>query len=406
MLKAQGTTATGTFSRSMPPLPGGAPSVQHTRTRWWILAGLLGLVCASADGLLLAVGVRMRSTPTGTRHGGLARVPASDAGRGAEAGAGASTAGCTVEAGLRAPAQGPGRTESRAEDARVARPRQNAATPQSAAPSDPAPPAITAADRPPRASMLLEPRSRPARPEVNTGDPPAGDVRSPGSELFARKWLPDDPRCHGGDGLGPVYNAASCLDCHYLGAPGGAGPADQNVELATGIGYIPPPGGAVGIPVIRFAGNAALDMLATRPVHDDLVQDSPGLPRWQRAPSSIVSALIRTTAVGVTTSVPNPDRLPPPQRVSSARFGRRHATARSPLGRHGPRRPSDPGRAARGRVQGGGEPVRDDSRGGQPHGTQYAPPVRYRPDRWAGPTGSSRGRPGNSRPQPGGGSIA
>ena len=56
--------------------------------------------------------------------------------------------------------------------------------------------------------------------------------RSPlGRELFAREWLPHDPRCHGGDGLGPVYNETSCLACHGQAAPGGGGPEDKNVEI-------------------------------------------------------------------------------------------------------------------------------------------------------------------------------
>jgi mono/diheme cytochrome c family protein len=59
-----------------------------------------------------------------------------------------------------------------------------------------------------------------------------------GQELFTRQWRPNDPRCHGGDGLGPVYNATSCVDCHNHGGPGGGGPAERNVELATGIGYM------------------------------------------------------------------------------------------------------------------------------------------------------------------------
>ncbi len=65
----------------------------------------------------------------------------------------------------------------------------------------------------------------------------AADDVALGRELFSRKWLPNDPRGHGGDGLGPVYNATSCVECHSLGGPGGGGPASQNVELATGIGY-------------------------------------------------------------------------------------------------------------------------------------------------------------------------
>ena len=52
-----------------------------------------------------------------------------------------------------------------------------------------------------------------------------------GRELFARQWTANDPRCHGGDGLGPVYNATSCLACHYLGGAGGSGPASRNVIL-------------------------------------------------------------------------------------------------------------------------------------------------------------------------------
>jgi hypothetical protein len=52
-----------------------------------------------------------------------------------------------------------------------------------------------------------------------------------GHDLFAREWRPNDSRARGGDGLGPVYNASSCLACHSQGAPGGAGPASTNVNL-------------------------------------------------------------------------------------------------------------------------------------------------------------------------------
>lgn len=70
-------------------------------------------------------------------------------------------------------------------------------------------------------------------------DPPPGQARRVelaarrGRELFARQWLPDDARSRGGDGLGPVYNERSCLNCHDQGGPGGAGPADKNIELIT-----------------------------------------------------------------------------------------------------------------------------------------------------------------------------
>ena len=45
--------------------------------------------------------------------------------------------------------------------------------------------------------------------------------------------MPNDLRSHSGDGLGPVYNETSCVACHNLGAPGGAGPESKNVVLIT-----------------------------------------------------------------------------------------------------------------------------------------------------------------------------
>ena len=94
----------------------------------------------------------------------------------------------------------------------------------------------------PRADNRLPPAAGPmeAPPSVAAGaaDPPSRDRRSLGREFLARTWLAKDTRCHGGDGLGPVYNATSCVDCHNQGGPGGGGPADRNVQLAAGIGYM------------------------------------------------------------------------------------------------------------------------------------------------------------------------
>ena len=54
-----------------------------------------------------------------------------------------------------------------------------------------------------------------------------------GKVLFAKDWVPNDPKSPGGDGLGPVYNETSCVACHGQGAPGGAGPGSKNVVLVT-----------------------------------------------------------------------------------------------------------------------------------------------------------------------------
>ncbi len=44
------------------------------------------------------------------------------------------------------------------------------------------------------------------------------------------RWTAHDPLA-GGDGLGPVFNASSCVDCHQPGRTGGGGPTDKNVTV-------------------------------------------------------------------------------------------------------------------------------------------------------------------------------
>jgi len=50
-----------------------------------------------------------------------------------------------------------------------------------------------------------------------------------GKVLFEHEWTVDDPLA-GGDGLGPVYNATSCVACHFQGGVGGGGPNQHNVN--------------------------------------------------------------------------------------------------------------------------------------------------------------------------------
>ena len=51
-----------------------------------------------------------------------------------------------------------------------------------------------------------------------------------GAALFNHEWAPNDPLTKG-DGLGPVFNAKSCVDCHSQGGPGGGGPLNKNVTV-------------------------------------------------------------------------------------------------------------------------------------------------------------------------------
>ncbi len=50
-----------------------------------------------------------------------------------------------------------------------------------------------------------------------------------GQALFEHEWQVNDPLSHGGDGLGPVFNAKSCVTCHFQGGVGGAGPGKNNI---------------------------------------------------------------------------------------------------------------------------------------------------------------------------------
>jgi hypothetical protein len=123
---------------------------------------------------------------------------------------------------------------------------------------------------------------RPARgTAAGASRPAAADPISLGRKLFARQWLVKDPRCHGGDGLGPVYNATSCLQCHGQGGPGDAGSADRNVELITGIGYIVRPGVKLVTSRLTLPGfpgddpSRALEVFMS-PERDHLVKVHPG----------------------------------------------------------------------------------------------------------------------------------
>jgi CxxC motif-containing protein (DUF1111 family) len=62
-------------------------------------------------------------------------------------------------------------------------------------------------------------------------------VAEAGRTLFLHEWTPNDPLCANGDGLGPVYNANSCVACHSKGGIGGSGDREFNV---TTFSVVPP----------------------------------------------------------------------------------------------------------------------------------------------------------------------
>ena len=54
-----------------------------------------------------------------------------------------------------------------------------------------------------------------------------------GRDLFQRRWQAKDPLCPQGDGLGPLFNAVSCVSCHHQAGSGGGGDNNFNVDLLT-----------------------------------------------------------------------------------------------------------------------------------------------------------------------------
>jgi len=56
----------------------------------------------------------------------------------------------------------------------------------------------------------------------------SASTRKAGRDLFEREWQVNDPLAQG-DGLGPVFNAKSCVACHNQGGVGGGGGNEFNV---------------------------------------------------------------------------------------------------------------------------------------------------------------------------------
>src|SRR5436309_14173089 len=54
-------------------------------------------------------------------------------------------------------------------------------------------------------------------------------TKQAGYELFTHEWEANDPLAHG-DGVGPVFNAKSCVSCHFRGGVGGGGDNSRNVR--------------------------------------------------------------------------------------------------------------------------------------------------------------------------------
>lgn len=103
----------------------------------------------------------------------------------------------------------------------------------------------------------------------------SAEVAARGAVLFNHEFTTNDPLT-GGDGLGPVYNARSCVDCHFQGGPGGGGSNEKNVTV-----YGIPNG--VTNPGIAPVG--VVHAHAVKPeLQETLYHVNPGLPRKASLP--------------------------------------------------------------------------------------------------------------------------
>src|SRR5262245_17055472 len=69
--------------------------------------------------------------------------------------------------------------------------------------------------------------SGPARAEVDAA------AAESGKQLFEHEWTTGDALAGTGTGLGPVFNATSCVACHNQAGAGGGGPVEFNVTTFT-----------------------------------------------------------------------------------------------------------------------------------------------------------------------------
>lgn len=111
---------------------------------------------------------------------------------------------------------------------------------------------------PPAARLLTRGWSRP--PVVDTASAQAGET------LFMHDWKVRDSLSPSGDGLGPVFNASSCVACHNQSGIGGGGGRQHNVTMFTINSRMP--GGKPRMGVVHAKGVGVRETLSN--VHPQL----------------------------------------------------------------------------------------------------------------------------------------
>jgi CxxC motif-containing protein (DUF1111 family) len=172
----------------------------------------------------------------------------------------------------------------------------------------------------------------------------SAEAQAAGRDLFTHEWTANDPLAKG-DGLGPVFNARSCVECHSQGGAGGGGPIARNVTV---YGLVGAPN-ARGVPI-----SGVVHQKAVRPEFQETLNlVHAGLPQQPSIP--LTDLLDRTR--------PRPSDVVVTQRNTPALFGdglidaisdealiaheREHSTAARLVGLNGARDGKVRGRIAR-----------------------------------------------------------
>jgi CxxC motif-containing protein (DUF1111 family) len=164
-----------------------------------------------------------------------------------------------------------------------------------------------------------------------------------GRTLFNHDWTANDPLTKG-DGLGPVFNATSCVACHSQGGPGGGGPIARNVTVY-GLTSEPkrgvPPSGVVHQKAIRPEFQETLNLVHATLPHEPSIPLSVLTDRSRPRSADVVVTQRNTPALfgdGLIDAVPDETLLS---------HQREHSTAARLVGLNGARDSKVRGRIAR-----------------------------------------------------------
>jgi CxxC motif-containing protein (DUF1111 family) len=184
---------------------------------------------------------------------------------------------------------------------------------------------------------LVEPLLRPGPKDVSPEAAAAGRV------LFNHEWTPND-RLTKGDGIGPVFNARSCAECHSQGGPGGGGPVDKNVTvygLATADTHGIPASGVVHQRAVKPEFQETLDLVHKALPHQPSIPLSELTDRRRARPTGVVVTQRNTPALFGAGSI---DAISDDALIAHQR---EHSDAARLVGLNGARDPKVRGRVAR-----------------------------------------------------------